>query len=409
MNAGTSIAWLLAGVALVFSCRTTDAAEEFDVSGYFRERDLLRQVTGILANYTIEEAKLSVSLLEKELRLDPRNHLYSGLHTVLQSIFRAEHQLLESLRAREKNEREARRLEALAKDSMKPSPLTGDVDRITAAQYRKRARELRTEAAEALENAQERLHSTLATGIEFASFCHERGNGSVAGELHQLIRTKAARIGNSKIIKSQPLGIWDKPKITASIAVEDSLHDALSASSTGIVENRHLTAHEIATAALRESPSNPWLTHVEETSGRVASRSKELSSLAQLAMEAKDYGTAAEQAEKAHRVSVDNDEAKRILEKATRLLSEKGEKLADAVRFETNEQLGEALAIFDLYGKIDDFRRVAWKIAIQAEELGDFPKANKHYQLSGDQEGFLRTLAPAKAAEAARERPDPTL
>lgn len=363
------------------------AAAELDFRAYFEEDRVAKAVLGTLNLFTLDEAKRCIAILDQELAREPGNDFYGGMKSVILSVFRASFAAEGALSALEVQTREIERLESLARDSMKPSALTGRPDEITATRYRRDAEQRRRNADEAIAKARADLQSALGDALAFASFARDRGRGRIGAKIQQIAKLKSQPLDPS----SAPLPFWSEEDAAQAMAVEDAVHDALARGSKALVERRYFEIDRVASEALRTAPGNVWLQGLKRESDDAVKRSGEMLAEAVTGRDSKQYEAALAFAEKSLDIAADNEPAQRLKGELDGIIREKSDMLAKASTLESGGALAEALEIFERYAMAEDVRRVAGGLGAEREGAGDFIGANRHYKTAGDSEGILRT------------------
>jgi len=378
-------------VALALLLPSDCRSQAIDLSSYFEQQRVTQKIVTLLSNYTITEAKSTISLLDLELQSSSENKIYSGLRTILFSIFRTEHAASFSIEGAAKNEAEAKRLDNLAKDSMRPSTLTGAVDTITADRYSRQAEKIRSDAKASVAKSQEELANSLKDALEFAFFCREKGEGRLAVKIHQLVRAKVHILPENSRNGSDEISVWTEAEIEETINSAEVLHDSLARCSKAILSNRHLEVNSVASEALQDMPSNPWLLALKRESDDAISRSSKLKENAVIAEEAKQYETALSLITKGLEINSDDPESTELRKKLTKIIDEKDIQISKATDLESGGFFEESMEIYDTYGLFSDLQRVAGKLGTEIEESGNFIRANELYKVAGNSEGLQRT------------------
>ncbi|MEX2578849.1 MAG: trypsin-like peptidase domain-containing protein [Verrucomicrobiales bacterium] len=374
-------------LAFVFVDFAGSDAAETDFKGYFEEDRVAKTVFGSFSSFTLDEAKRCVAHLDEELQRDPGNEFFSGMRSVILSVFRASHAAESALADSEKQTQAAERLDRLAQESMKPSALSGRVDGLTAGRYQREAEKLRRNSNEAVARAEAELRSSLEDALDFATFCRDRGRGRIGTMFQQLAKLKGQLITSS----TDRLAYWSEDEAARAMAVEDLIHDALARGSRAILEHRYFEIDRVVSEALRSVPNNAWLLDLKRASDDAMKRSGEALAEARQAKETKQYETAEIFAEKSVAAAADNEAALALKGELDTIIREKTELLTKAVALEAGGAFEDAFEIYERYAQVEDSQRVAGSLAQEKEKAGDFIGANKHFKIAGDSEGMLRT------------------
>lgn len=376
------------------------SAEDLNFRAYFEEDRVAKAVLGTLNSFTLDEAKRCVVILDQELAREPGNDFYTGLKSVTLSVFRASFAAERALAGFEGQTREIERLESLARDSMKPSDLTGRSDEITANRYRRDAEQRRRNADEAIAKARADLQSALGDALAFASFARNRGRGRIGAKIQQIAKLKSQPLDASSV----RLPFWSEEDAAQAMALEDAVHDALARGSKALVERRYFEIDRVASEALLIAPGNVWLLGLKRESDDAVKRSGEMLAEALTGRDSKQYEAAVAFAEKSLGVAVDNEAAQKLKSELDGIIREKADMLAKASSLESGGALAEALEIFERYAMGEDVQRVAGVLGAERERAGDFIAANRQYKTAGNSEGILRTqLLMDEQTEAYRE------
>lgn len=362
-----------------------------DISNYFQESTAIRKATSTLNAFTISEAKEVVGILEAELEQSPDNELISGFRSRLLSVFRAEYELSKANKNAQQSEDRAKERERASKDALRPSPLTGRVDRTTANRYQNEANKLRTVAKSQFESASANLALSLKESLSFSGFCRDRGYGQLALKLQELAKVKANQLGAFSGNRSVALVFWSESEIREAASLDQSVQDALKRSTHAAVQNRHEEVTTITAEALALAPENPWLQDLQRESAAQIRQSNRLLKSAQEAKEAKNYEDALALAMQSLQTTQDYTPAKSLQDAIQTLIDEKQTKIAKARKLEEGGEFEDAFTIYDQYALLEDCKRVAEKVAQQAEDSGNFLTAHEYYKIAGISEGIMRT------------------